>query len=105
MAAQYPACTGGAAALTDTATAVQSQSAGSPTDVRIHPGRPQNPDVPDGDGRRGGGRLDGQRHADLGSVRSTETPVHVLQAEFRSSDESADRSDPRGDRHEFGLDY
>ena len=50
-------------------------------------------------------RLDGQRHADLGAVGPAEAAVHVLQAELRAGDEPADRSDPRGARHEPGLDH
>jgi len=36
--------------------------------LRLHPGRLENPDDADGDDRRRGGRLHGQRRADLGAV-------------------------------------
>ncbi len=71
-------------------------AARSPADVRLHPGRPENPDDADGDDRRRGGRLDGQRHADLGAVRKSQAALHLFQAELRAGDQPADRSDPRG---------
>ena len=54
---------------------------------------------------RGGGRLHGQRHADLGAVRQAEAAVHLFQAELRAGDQPADRPDPRGAGHEPGLDH
>ena len=65
----------------------------------------QHPDVADGDPGRGSGRLDGQRHADLGAVRQAEAALHLFQAELRPGDQPADRSDPRGAGHEPGLDH
>ncbi len=53
--------------------------------------------------RRGGDRLDGDGHADLGALRQVEAALHLLQAELRPGDEPADRPDPRGARHEPRL--
>ena len=77
----------------------------SPAGLRLHPGRPENPDDADGGAGRGSGRLHGQRHADLGAVGQAETTVHLFQAELRAGDQSADRSDPRRVGHEPGLDH
>ena len=59
--------------------------------------------VPDGDHRPGSGRLDGHGHADIGAVVEVEAALHLFQAELRSGDEPADRSDPRraGDEPRF----
>ena len=54
---------------------------------------------------RGGGRLDGHRHADLGAVGQVEAALHLFQAELRPGDQPADRSDPRGAGDEPGLDH
>jgi glutamate synthase (NADPH/NADH) large chain len=51
------------------------------------------------------GRLDGQRHADLGAVGQAEAAVHLFQAELRPGHQPADRSDPRGAGDEPGLDH
>ncbi len=80
-------------------------AARSPAGVRLHPGRPQNPDDADGDDRRGSGRLDGQRHADLGAVGAGEAAFHLFQAELRPGDQPADRPDPRGAGDEPRLDH
>ena len=50
--------------------------------------------------RRGGGQLDGQRHAPRGPLRPPPAHLLVLQAAVRAGDEPADRLDPRGDRDE-----
>ena len=50
--------------------------------------------------RRGGGRLDGQRHAARRALAAQAAPLLVLQAAVRAGDESADRLDPRGDGDE-----
>ena len=84
---------------------LEPAAARSPADLRLHPGRPEAPDDADGGAGRGSGRLDGQRHADLGAVGQVEAAVHLLQAELRPGDEPADRSDPRRDRHEPRLDH
>ena len=55
--------------------------------------------------RRGSGRLDGQRHADLGAVGQAEAAVHLFQAELRAGDQPADRSDPRRVGDEPRLDH
>ena len=54
---------------------------------------------------RGGRRLHGQRHADLGAVRQAQAAVHLFQAELRPGDQPADRSDPRGAGHEPRFDH
>ena len=71
--------------------------------VRLHPGRPRDPDVADGDDGPGSGRLDGHGHADLGAVGQVEAALHLFQAELRAGDQPADRPDPRGARHEPRL--
>ena len=50
--------------------------------------------------RRGGGQLDGQRHAPRGSLRSPPAHLLVLQAAVRAGDEPTDRLHPGGDRDE-----
>ena len=50
--------------------------------------------------RRGGGQLDGERHAARRSLRSPPAHLLVLQAAVRPGHEPADRLDPRGDRDE-----
>ena len=77
----------------------QCEPARSPAGVRLHSGEHQVPDAADGRVRPGGGRLDGHRHADLGAVQPAEAAAHLFQAELRASDQSADRSDPRGAGH------
>ena len=75
---------------------LEPRFARSPADVRLHSGRSETPDGADGGDRRRGGRLHGQRHADLGFVREGEAAVHLFQAELRAGHQPADRSDPRG---------
>ena len=50
--------------------------------------------------RRGGGQLDGQRHAPRRPLRPAPAHLLVLQAAVRAGDEPADRLDPGGDRDE-----
>ena len=50
-------------------------------------------------------RLYGQRHSDLRAVRPAEAVVHLFQAELRTGNESADRSDPRRAGDESCLDH
>ena len=60
------------------AAALQPRAARSPAGLRLHPGRPQDAHGAHGGPGRGGGRLHGQRHADLGAVdrsRSSSTPI------------------------------
>jgi hypothetical protein len=75
------------------ARAAQSRrvAARSPAGLRLHAGRPQAPDVADGDDRPGSRRLDGHRHADLGAVGQVEAALHLLQAELRAGHQPADR--------------
>ena len=63
-------------------------------------GRPQAPHAAHGRDRPGGGRLHGIGHADLRALRQAEAALHLFQAELRAGHEPADRSDPRGARHE-----
>ena len=86
--------------------AVQPGAARSPAGLRLHPGRPASILMtPMAIAGRGGGRLDGQRHADLGAVRQAEAAVHLLQAELRAGDQPADRPDPRRAGDEPRLDH
>ena len=103
MAGAHPDRARGFAARFGSGADLEPVAARSPADVRLHPGRPENPDDADGDDRRGSGRLDGQRHADLGAVGPGETAFHLFQAELRPGDQSADRPDPRGTGHEPGV--
>ncbi len=50
--------------------------------------------------RRGGGRLDGQRHAARRALAPQAAALLVLQAALRAGHEPADRLDPRGDGDE-----
>ena len=61
------------------------------------PGRHQVPDEPDGPGRRGRHRLDGQR-SPWPCSPTRQAALQLLQAAVRAGHEPADRSDPRGDR-------
>ncbi len=74
-----------------------------PAGVRLHPGRHQVPDEPDGAGRRGRHRLDGQRLAAGGAVGQEQAALQLLQAAVRAGHQPADRSDPRGDRDVAGV--
>ena len=53
---------------------------------------------PDGQRRRRGRRLDGQRHAAGGAVGPAAAALQLLQAALRPGDQPADRRHPRGDR-------
>ena len=75
----------------------------SPAGLRLHPGRHQVPDEPDGAGRRGRHRLDGQRLAPGRAVGQEQAALQLLQAAVRAGHEPADRSDPRVDRDVAGL--
>ena len=55
--------------------------------------------------RRGGGRLDGHRHAAGGAVDQAAAAVQLLQAAVRAGHQPAARRDPRGARHVDGLDH
>ena len=70
-------------------------AARSPAGLRLFAGGSRLPAVADGDHRPGGGRLDGQRHADLGAVGQVEAALHLFQAELRAGHQPADRPDPR----------
>ena len=105
VARSHPDRAGGLAVRLGSGADLQPGAARSPAGVRLHPGRSENPDDADGDHRRGSGRLDGQRHADLGAVGPAEAAVHLFQAELRPGHQPADRSDPRGTGDEPGLDH
>ena len=74
-----------------------------PAGLRLHPGRPQVPDEPDGRGRRGRHRLDGQRLAAGRAVGQEQAAVQLLQAAVRAGHQPADRPDPRSDRDVAGV--
>ena len=74
-----------------------------PAGLRLHAGRHQVPDEPDGAGRRGRHRLDGQRLAAGRAVGQEQAALQLLQAAVRAGDEPADRPDPRGDRDVAGV--
>jgi glutamate synthase domain-containing protein 1 len=82
---------------------VRREPARSPAGLRLHAGRHQVPDEPDGAGRRGRHRLDGQRLAARRALGQEQAALQLLQAAVRAGDESADRSDPRIDRDVAGL--
>ena len=82
---------------------VRGEPARSPAGLRLHAGRHQVPDEPDGAGRRGRHRLDGQRLAARGAVGQEQAALQLLQAAVRAGHEPADRSDPRIDRDVAGL--
>ncbi len=103
VARQHPDRAGRPAGHRQRSADVEPAAARSPADVRLHAGRPEIPDVADGHHRRGSGRLDGQRHADLGAVGQAEAAVHLFQAELRAGDQPADRPDPRRAGDEPGL--
>src|SRR5436853_7551117 len=63
--------------------------------LRLYPGGYSVLSGADGARRRRPGRLDGYRHADRRVLRPAEAALQLLQAEFRSGHQSADRSDPR----------
>ena len=82
---------------------IRRDLARSAAGVRLHPGRHQVPDEPDGAGRRGRHRLHGQRLAVGGAVGQEQAALQLLQAAVRAGHQSADRSDPRGDRDVAGV--
>ena len=53
----------------------------------------------DGEGSRGGDRLDGRRYAARGALAPAAAALHLFQATLRAGHQSADRSDPREARH------
>ena len=105
VARPHPDRAGRITGCADQGHALEPAAARPAAGVRLHPGRHQHPDDADGVDRRGSQRLDGQRYADLGAVGQAEATVHLLQAELRAGDQSADRSDPRRTCHEPGLDH
>ena len=77
---------------------VDRDPARPPAGLRLHAGRPEVPDEPDGRERRRGDRLDGQRLAAGGAVEPHQAALQLLQADVRAGHEPADRPDPRSDR-------
>ena len=80
----------------DDSRARSRDAAPAPAGVRLHARGPQVHPRPDGDQRRGGDRLDGQRHAAGRALRPCPAAVQLLQAALRPGDEPAARRDPRG---------
>ncbi len=70
-----------------------------PAGVRLHAGGPQVHPRPDEQQRRGGARLDGDRHPAGRPLRPRPAAVQLLQATVRAGDQPAARRDPRGARH------
>ena len=70
-----------------------------PGGVRLHHRGPQGAGGADGDRRRRGQRLDGDRHAAGGAVEQTAAPLQLLQAAVRPGDQPAGRRHPRRDHH------
>ena len=68
-------------------------------DVRLHDRGPQGAGRADGQRRRRGDRLDGDRHAAGGAVEPPAAALQLLQAAVRAGDEPAGRRDPRRDHH------
>ena len=67
-----------------------------PAGVRLHARGPQVHPRPDGQQRRGGDRLDGDRHPAGRALRPRPAAVQLLQAALRPGDQPAARRDPRG---------
>ena len=70
-----------------------------PAGLRLHPGGPQVHPRPDGQQRRGGDRLDGDRHPAGRPLRPPAAALQLLQAALRAGDQPAARRDPRGAGH------
>jgi hypothetical protein len=70
--------------------------------VRLDGGGPERPARPDGSGRRGAHRLNGQRRRPGRAVRSAPAALLLLQAALRPGHEPGHRPTPRVDRHESG---
>ncbi|MDT4834466.1 hypothetical protein FQZ97_681030 [compost metagenome] len=75
-----------------------SRAARPPAGLRLHPGRHQVPDEPDGAGRRRRHRLHGQRQPAGRALQQEQAAVQLLQAAVRAGDQPADRPDPRSHR-------
>ncbi len=87
----------------DRAGGVRRIAARPPAGLRLHAGGSQVPAQPDGAGRRGRHRLDGQRLAAGGAVGQEQAALQLFQAAVRAGHESADRPDPRKHRDVAGL--
>ena len=70
-----------------------------PAGLRLLAGRRQVHPRADGPDRRRGDRLDGQRYRRCRCCRARTSRCTLLQAALRAGDQSADRSDPRRNRH------
>jgi hypothetical protein len=75
----------------------------NPAGLRLHAGRLQVHPRADGHPGRGSHGRHGQRQSAAGARRPGQAPVQLLQAVVRPGDESADRSDPRRNRHVADL--
>ena len=78
------------------APAQPAHAARPPAGLRLHPGRPEIPDVADGHHRAGSGRFDGHRHPAVGAVDAAQAALFLFQAGLRPGHQPADRPDPRG---------
>ncbi len=65
------------------------------TGLRLHAGRTRPARLSHGRHRSGSHRFDGDGHARVAPLGQGEAALHLLQAEFRTGHQSADRSDPR----------
>ncbi len=70
-----------------------------PAGLRVHARGPEIHPRADGEPRRGGDRLDGDRHAPGRPVRPPPIAVQLLQATVRAGHQSAPGCDPGGARH------
>ena len=67
-----------------------------PADLRLHPGRAEDPAVPDGQDRGRGPRLHGHRHADRRAVGAATAHLRLLHPPVRPGDQPSAGRHPRG---------
>ena len=72
---------------------------GAAADARVHGGGTAGHPDPDGPGRRGADRVDGDRHADRRAVRPAAAGVRLLHPAVRAGDQPAAGRDQGGARH------